>query len=107
MKPKILLKIKEEVKKEFDAGFLEVTKYPKWVANIVPMHEKDGKVRMYINYVDLNRNNPKDNFLLPYIDMQVDNTTKHFVFSFMDGFSRYNQIKMAKEDMEKTTFIMT
>ena len=28
VKPKILLKIKEEVKKQLDAGFLEVSKYP-------------------------------------------------------------------------------
>ena len=27
------------------------------------------------------------------------------MFSFIDGFSGYNQIKMAPEDMEKTTFV--
>ena len=42
-KTKNALKIKEEVKKQFDAGFLEVEKYPKWVANIVPVPKKDGK----------------------------------------------------------------
>ena len=35
----------------------------------------------------------------------VDNTVGHALQSFMDGFSRYNQIKMAQEDMEKTFFI--
>ena len=33
------------------------------------------------------------------------NTAQHKVFSFMDGFSGYNQIKMAPEDIEKTTFV--
>ena len=28
VKPEMLLKIKEEVKKQLDAGFLEVSKYP-------------------------------------------------------------------------------
>ena len=37
----MLLKIKEEVKKKLDAGFLEVSKYPQWVANIVPIPKKD------------------------------------------------------------------
>jgi hypothetical protein len=37
--------------------------------------------------------------------MLVDNIAKFNVFSFMDGFSGYNQIRMAPEDMEKTTFI--
>ena len=40
-----------------------------------------------------------------HIDFLVDNTAQHKVFSFMDGFSGYSQIKMAPEDMEKTTFI--
>ena len=37
VKPEMLLKIKEEVKKQLDAGFLKVSKYPQWVANIVPV----------------------------------------------------------------------
>ena len=40
----MLLKIKEEVKKQLDAGFLEVAMYPQWVANIVLVSKKDGKV---------------------------------------------------------------
>ena len=44
MKPETSLKIKEEVKKQFDAGFLAVARYPKWVANIVPVPKKDGKL---------------------------------------------------------------
>ncbi|XP_052734034.1 uncharacterized protein LOC108321519 [Vigna angularis] len=105
MKPEMSLKIKEEVQKQFDAGFLTVAKYPQWVANIVPVPKKDGKVRMCVDYRDLNRASPKDNFPLPHIDTLVDNTAKYSLFSFMDGFSGYNQIKMAPEDMEKTTFI--
>ena len=50
MKPKMSLKIKEEVKKQFDAGFLAVAQYPEWVANIVPVPKKDGKVRMCVDY---------------------------------------------------------
>ena len=91
----MLLKIKKEVKKQLDAGFLEVSKYPQWVANIMPVPKKDGKVRMCVNYRDLNRASPKDNFPLPHIDTLVDNTAKHLLFSFMDGFSGYNQIRMA------------
>ena len=105
VKPKLLLKIKEEVRKQFDAGFLEVAKYPEWVANIVPVPKKDGKVRMCVNYKDLNRASLKENFPLPHIDTVVDNTMKNSLFSFIDGFSEYNQIRMAFEDCEKTTFV--
>ena len=79
-------------------------KYSKWIANIVPIPKKDGKVRMYVDYRNLNRASPKDNFPLSHINTLVDNTAKNS-FSFMDGFFRYNQICMAPEDREKTTFV--
>ena len=82
-----------------------MAKYPEWVANIVSVPKKDGKVRMCVDYRDLNRANPKDNFPLPHIDTLVDNTTKNSLLSFMDGFSEYNQVRMALEDREKTTFV--
>ncbi|GAU50475.1 hypothetical protein TSUD_409600 [Trifolium subterraneum] len=103
--PDMALKIKEEVQKQIDAGFLITSEYPQWLANIVPVPKKDGKVRMCVDYRDLNKASPKDDFPLPHIDVLVDNTAKSKVFSFIDGFSGYNQIKMAVEDREKTTFI--
>ncbi|RDY06246.1 hypothetical protein CR513_09793, partial [Mucuna pruriens] len=102
MRPEVALKIKEE----WNAGFLVVANYPQWVANIVPVPKKDGKVRMCVDYRHLNRASPKDNFLLPHIDVLVDNTMLHAFFSFMDGFSDYNQIMMLPEDQEKTIFII-
>uniref|UniRef100_A0A2N9EQZ0 Uncharacterized protein n=1 Tax=Fagus sylvatica TaxID=28930 RepID=A0A2N9EQZ0_FAGSY len=79
--------IKEEVEKQLKAGFLSTVTYSDWVANIVPVPKKDGKVRMCVDYRDLNRASPKDNFPLPHIDTLVDNTATNAVFSFMDGFS--------------------
>ncbi|RDX57794.1 hypothetical protein CR513_62934, partial [Mucuna pruriens] len=105
MKPEVALKIKEEVEKQWNPSFLAVVEYPQWVDNIVSVPKKDGKVCMCMDYRDLNRASPKDNFPLPYIGVLVDNTMRHQIFSFMDGFSGYNQIQMAPEDREKTTFI--
>ncbi|RDY09908.1 hypothetical protein CR513_05657, partial [Mucuna pruriens] len=62
-----------------------MAEYPQWVANIVSVPKKDGKV-------DLNRVSLKDNFPLPHIDLLVDNTAQHSCYSFMDGFSGCNQI---------------
>jgi len=104
-RPDMALKIKEEVRKQIDAGFLVTFEYPQWFANIVPVLKKDGKVRMCVDYRDLNKASPKDDFPLPHIDVLVDSTAKCNVFSFMDGFSDYNQIKMDPEDREKTSFI--
>ena len=87
MKSETSLKIKEEVKKQFDAGFLAIARYHEWVASIVQVPNKDVKVRMCVDYRDLNRASPKDNFPLPHIDILVDNMTNFSLFSFMDGFS--------------------
>uniref|UniRef100_A0A2N9J551 Integrase catalytic domain-containing protein n=1 Tax=Fagus sylvatica TaxID=28930 RepID=A0A2N9J551_FAGSY len=98
MKPEVILKIKKEVEKQLKAGFLSTVTYSDWITNIVLMPKKDGKVRKCVDYRDLNRASLKDNFPLPHIDTLVDNTATNAVFSFMDGFSGYNQIKMAEED---------
>ena len=82
-----------------------MVEYLKWLANVVPIPKKDDKVRVCINFRDLNKASPKDDFPLPHIDLLVDSTTGHSLLSFMDGFLGYNQILMAPEDMEKTTFI--
>ena len=87
------------------ARFLSTVTYLDWVANIVPVPKKDGKVRMCVDYRDLNQASPKDNFPLPHIDTLIDNTTTNAMFSFMDGFSGYNQIKMADEDKSKIAFV--
>ena len=105
MKSEVILKIKEEVEKQLKAGFLSTVTYSDWVANIVPVLKKDGKVRICVDYQDLNRASPKDNFPLPHIDTLINNTATNAMFSFMDGFSGYNQIKMAEEDKSKTAFV--
>ena len=64
--------------------------YSKWLANMVPVPKKDGKVRICVDFRDLNKAYPKDDFSLLHIDILVDNTAGHALLSFMDGFSRYN-----------------
>ena len=66
MKFEIILKIKEEVEKQLKAGFLTMIAYSDWVTNIVHVLKKDGKVRMCIEYRDLNWASPKDNSTYRY-----------------------------------------
>ena len=71
MKSEIILKIKEEVEKQLKASFLTTIAYLDWVANIVLVPKKDGKVHMCVDYRDLNGASPKDNFSLPHIDTLI------------------------------------
>jgi hypothetical protein len=43
--------------------------------------------------------------LLPFLDSVLDLVIGHEMYSFMDGYSGYNQVKMIEEDKKKTTFI--
>ena len=58
-----------------------------------------------MDFQNLNKASPKDDFPPPHIDVLVDNAAHSSTYSFMDGFSGYNQIKMAPEDKAKTTFV--
>lgn len=57
-----------------------------------------------MDFRNLNKACPKDEFLLPNIDLLVDSAVGSFMFSFMDGYSGYNQIRIAAKDAEKTAF---
>ena len=67
--------------------------------------DNNGKWRIYVNFIDLNKACPKDSFPLPKINQLVDSSAKHRLLSFMDAFFGYNQILMDEEDQEKSAFI--
>ena len=60
---------------------------------------------MCINYTDLNKACPKDPYPLPRIDQIVDSTSGCELLSFLDAYSGFHQIHMAREDEEKTSFV--
>lgn len=95
----------DEVSKLLTAGFVREVDYPEWLANVVLVKKANNKSLMCVDFTDLNKACPKDSFPLPRIDLLVDSTSGHQLLSFMDAFSGYNQIQMAEEDQEKTSFI--
>ena len=64
----------------------------------------NGQIHICVDFRDLNRACPKDDFALPLTEIMVDATVGHEALSFMDGFSNYNQIRMASKDEELTAF---
>lgn len=80
-------------------------KYPTWLANVVPIPKKDGKVRVCVDYRDLNIASPKNDFPLPNIHILIDNYAKYETQWFVDCFTSYHQIKLHEDDGEKTAFI--
>ena len=79
--------------------------YLEWLANVVMVKKNNGKWRMCVDFIDLNKACLKDSLPLPRIYQLVDSTAGHKLLIFMDAFSGYNHIMMDEEDQEKTAFI--
>ncbi|KAK1582707.1 hypothetical protein Q3G72_017539 [Acer saccharum] len=97
--------IAAKIEKLLEAGFIRNLDYNEWLSNMVLVRKKDGRWRMCVDYTDLNKACPKDSFPLPRIDQLVDATSGHELLSFMDAYSRYNQIRMRESDQPKTAFV--
>ena len=94
--------MKEEIEKLLKAKFIRSTRYV--LANIVPMMKKNWKLRVCVDFRDLNVVTPKDMYVMPIVDMLVDSIGNSELLSFMDDFSRYNQDLIVVDDISKTAF---
>jgi hypothetical protein len=85
--------------------FIRPCRYAEWISNIVPVEKKgSGKIRVCIDFRNLNRATPKDEYPMPIVDMHINDASGHKVNIFLDGNAGYNQIFVAEKDMYKTTF---
>jgi hypothetical protein len=97
--------IREEARKLLHAGFIEEVHHPVWLANPVVVPKANRKLQMYIDYTSMNKACPKDPYPLPHIDQNVDSTSGCNLISFLDAYSGFHQIRMAKEDRKHTAFV--
>ena len=86
------------------AKFIRPTGYVQWLTNIVHVMKKNGKLRVYVDFRDLNVATSKDMYVMSITDMLGDSIANNELMSFMDGFFCYNRILIAVEDIPKTTF---
>jgi hypothetical protein len=98
--------IVKEIEKLKKAKLIREVAHPTWIANPVVVPKTNGSGRLCVDFTSINKAYPKDPYPLPRIDQIVDSTAGCDLLCFLDAFSGYHQIKMAKEDEEKTTFIM-
>ena len=104
MSKEIELKVKEEIEKLLKAKFIRPTRYVQWLANIVPVMKNNGKLRVCVDFRDLNAATPKDMYVMPIVDILVHSTANNEFLSFMDCFSKYNQILIVVDDISKIAF---
>ena len=95
-----ILAAKAEVQRLLDVNVIKEVKYSEWLANVVLVPKKNGKMRMCTDFTDLNKACKKYPFPLPRIDTSIDKAARCKRFSLLDSFSGYNQIYLNKEDDE-------
>ena len=122
LNPNLKEVVKEEVLKLLKVGIIYPISDSKWVSPVHVVPKKSGITvvanenneliptrkttgwRVCIDYRKLNTATRKDHFPLPFIDQMLERLAGHAYYCFLDGFSGYNQIAIAPEDQEKTTF---
>ncbi|KAK8945147.1 hypothetical protein KSP39_PZI008540 [Platanthera zijinensis] len=114
--------VKKEIIKWLDAGIIYPISDSRWVSPIQCVPKKGGITvvrnesneliptrtvtgwRICMDYRKLNKATRKNHFPLPFLDQVLDRLAGNEYFCFLDGYSGYNQIMVAPEDQEKTTF---
>ncbi|KAH9779814.1 hypothetical protein KPL71_007852 [Citrus sinensis] len=114
--------VKKEIIKWLDAGVIYPISDSSWVSPVQCVPKKGGITvmanekneliptrtvtgwRVCVDYRKLNKATRKDHFPLPFIDQMLDRLAGKQYYCFLDGYSGYNQIAIAPDDQEKTTF---
>jgi hypothetical protein len=87
--------VKEELQKLLNANFIYPISDNKWVSPLVIVPNKNGKWRVCVDFRELNKATLREYFPLPFIDQVLDTLSRKKYFSFLDGYSGYNQIQIA------------
>ena len=71
---------------------------------MVPIHKKNGEIRLYADFRNLNWASEKDNYPIPPMEQILQKVAESEMFLLLDGFSSYNQVLVAPNDQLKTAF---
>eukprot|EP00253_Pinus_taeda_P026466 PITA_26466 len=96
-------KIKKRVQELLNKGFIRPSTSP-CGSPIVSVRKKDGLWRMCIDFRALNKITIKNRYPLPCIDYLLDQLKDAVYFCKLDLRSSYHQIRVAEQDIWKTTF---
>jgi hypothetical protein len=101
--PKLAPLVQQELQKMLAAGIIAQTRHSSWCSNLV-VARKNGKIRLCIDFRNLNIACTKDNYPLPKMETLLQRVIGSGMISMLDGFSGYHQIRIKEEDRHKTTF---
>ncbi len=96
--------IREEIRTLLHQGIIETSRSP-WVAPIVLVTKKDGKLRMCVDYrkLAITRGDP---YPLPNIEEMINSIGKSPFITTLDLTKGYYQVPVAEGSREKTAFVI-
>jgi hypothetical protein len=97
-------KVKIELDRMMEEGIIQLVEEYEWIIPMVVQDKKSGEFKICVDLRKLNDACLHDPFPTPFTDEVLDNVGGQEVYPFIDGFSGYHQIIIAKEDRNKTTF---
>jgi hypothetical protein len=98
-----LAELKVQLQELLDKGFIRPSNSP-WGAPVLFIKNKDGTLRLCIDYRQLNKVTVKNRYPLPRIDDLFNQLKGARVFSKIDLRSGYHQLRIKEQDIQKTTF---
>ncbi|CAN6567582.1 unnamed protein product [Malus baccata var. baccata] len=122
LNPPMMEVVKKEIIKLLGCGVIYPISDSRWVSPIQCVPKKSGVTvvenaenelvpmriqtgwRVCIDYRKINATTRKDHFPLLFLDQMLERLAGHSFYCFLDGYSGYNQIVIAPDDQEKTTF---
>lgn len=105
MNPKYKQKVKKEISIMLEAGIIEPVEESEWINTMVIQEKKAaGEIRICVDLRKLNDAYLHDPFPTHFTNEVLENVGGHEMYSFIDGFSGYHHIRIAHEDLHKTTF---
>ena len=97
--------LKAQLEELLSKGFIRPSTSP-WGAPVLFVKKKDGSLRLYIDYRQLNRVTIRNQYPLPRIDELFDQLQGSWVYSKIDLRSGYHQLKVRENDVSNTAFRM-
>ena len=98
-----MLELKMQLQDLLEKKYIGLSVSP-WGEPIMFVKKKDGTLRLYIDYRQLNKVTVKNKYPLPRIDDLFDQMRGAKVFSKIELRSGYHPVKIKDEDIHKTTF---
>jgi len=105
LNPRFKEKNKIEIEKILEAGKIEPVEELEGINPMVVEDKKTCEIRICVNLRNLNDVYVTDPFPTPFTNEFLENVGGQEAYSFTYGFWGYHQIKIAKEDQHKTTFV--